>query len=105
MSVFAASSRRRPRLRDEKAIPRKSQRSMGRMSHLRGTGDRAISGDDAGIGAGVALVEPARLRHRVDHGQRRRASAETFETMLPERDLSRLSAMKFFQCLFPTPQP
>ena len=84
-------------LKNEKAIPRKSRRSMGRMSIFAvQAAEQALA--DAGDGRGGAFVGQDRVRHRVDDG-RAESLNETFETMLPGRDLSRLTAMKFFQCV------
>ena len=84
-------------LRNEKAIPRKSRRSMGRMS---------IFGVQA---AEQALADAGMERQELSSGRTgcvigstmggAESLNETFETMLPERDLSRLTAMKFFQCV------
>jgi len=84
-------------LRNEKAIPRKSRRSMGRMSFfaVQAT-EQALA--DAGLGEEV--LSSARLGCVIGSTMGSAKSLnETFETMLPERDLSRLTAMKFFQCL------
>jgi 3-oxoacyl-[acyl-carrier-protein] synthase II len=84
-------------LRNEKAIPRKSRRSMGRMSILAVQATEQ-SLDDAGIGP--ESFSSGRLGCIIGSTMGSAESlSETFETMLPERDLSRLSAMKFFQCL------
>jgi 3-oxoacyl-[acyl-carrier-protein] synthase II len=84
-------------LRNEKAIPRKSRRSMGRMSvfALQAT-EQALA--DAGLGEEV--LSSTRLGCIIGSTMgSARSLSETFETMLPERDLSRLTAMKFFQCV------
>jgi 3-oxoacyl-[acyl-carrier-protein] synthase II len=84
-------------LRNEKAIPRKSRRSMGRMSifAVQATeqaladakvGREVLSSDRIGCIIGSTMGSAESL-------------CEAFETMLPERDLSRLTAMKFFQCV------
>ena len=84
-------------LRDEKAIPRKSRRSMGRMS-ICAVQATEQSLDDAGLGR--ESLTSSRLGCIIGSTMGSAESlTETFETMLPERDLSRLSAMKFFQCL------
>jgi 3-oxoacyl-[acyl-carrier-protein] synthase II len=84
-------------LRNEKAIPRKSRRSMGRMSvfALQAT-EQALA--DAGLGAEDLSTNRIGCIIGSTMGSARSLS-ETFETMLPERDLSRLTAMKFFQCV------
>ena len=84
-------------LRNEKAIPRKSRRSMGRMSifAVQATeqalvdarvGREVLSSDRIGCIIGSTMGSAESL-------------CEAFETMLPERDLSKLTAMKFFQCI------
>jgi 3-oxoacyl-[acyl-carrier-protein] synthase II len=84
-------------LRNEKAIPRKSRRSMGRMSIFAvqateqaladaAIGREALSSDRIGCVIGSTMGSAESL-------------CEAFETMLPERDLSKLTAMKFFQCV------
>ena len=84
-------------LKNEKAIPRKSRRSMGRMSFfavqateqaLADSGNRreTLASDRIGCIIGSTMGSAESLN-------------ETFESMLPERDLSRLTAMKFFQCI------
>jgi 3-oxoacyl-[acyl-carrier-protein] synthase II len=84
-------------LRNEKSIPRKSRRSMGRMSifAVQAT-EQAL--DDAGVGPDA--LSSTRLGCIIGSTMGSAESlCETFETMLPERDLSRLTAMKFFQCV------
>ncbi len=85
------------RLQNEKAIPRKSRRSMGRMSIFAvqaaqqaladsGLKYELLSSGRVGCIIGSTMGGPESLN-------------ETFEIMLPERDLTRLSPMKFFQCV------
>jgi len=82
---------------NEKAIPRTSRRSMGRMSifSVQAAG-QAIS--DSGIN--LEMLSSGRIGCIIGSTT---GSAEslnnTFETMLPEKDLTKLSAMKFFQCV------
>ncbi len=84
-------------LRNEKAIPRKSRRSMGRMS-IFAVQATEQSLDDAGIEPDV--LSSNRIGCVIGSTMGSAGSlCETFETMLPERDLSRLTAMKFFQCV------
>ena len=84
-------------LRNEKAIPRKSRRSMGRMS-IFAVQATEQSLEDAGMGADV--LSSNRIGCVIGSTMGSAGSlSETFETMLPERDLSRLTAMKFFQCV------
>ncbi len=84
-------------LRNEKAIPRKSRRSMGRMSIF-----AVQAAEQALADAGMGRQELASGRTGCVIGSTMGGAEslnETFETMLPERDLSRLTAMKFFQCV------
>jgi 3-oxoacyl-[acyl-carrier-protein] synthase II len=84
-------------LTNEKAIPRKSRRSMGRMS-IFAVQATEQSLDDAEIGP--ELLSSGRLGCVIGSTMGSAESlCQTFETMLPERDLSRLTAMKFFQCV------
>jgi len=84
-------------LRNEKAIPRKSRRSMGRMSIF------AVQASEQALDdAGVAREELSSGRIGCVIGSTMGGAEslnETFEIMLPERDLSRLTALKFFQCV------
>ncbi|OQX00137.1 MAG: beta-ketoacyl synthase [Desulfobacteraceae bacterium A6] len=82
---------------NEKAIPRTSRRSMGRMSIFSvQAAEQAIS--DSGINR--EMLSSGRIGCIIGSTT---GSAEslnnTFETMLPEKDLTKLSAMKFFQCV------
>jgi 3-oxoacyl-[acyl-carrier-protein] synthase II len=84
-------------LTNERAIPRKSRRSMGRMSILAVQATEQSLGD---AGLGPESLSSSRLGCIIGSTMGSAGSlCETFETMLPERDLSRLSAMKFFQCV------
>jgi 3-oxoacyl-[acyl-carrier-protein] synthase II len=84
-------------LRDEKAIPRKSRRSMGRMSIF---GVQAAEQALADAGIGRQELSSGRTGCVIGSTMGGAESLnETFEIMLPERDLSRLTAMKFFQCV------
>jgi len=84
-------------MRNEKAIPRKSRRSMGRMSIF---GVQAAEQAFADAGIGRQELSSGRTGCVVGSTMGGAESLnETFETMLPERDLSRLTAMKFFQCV------
>lgn len=84
-------------LTNEKAIPRQSRRSMGRMSLF------------AVQAAEQALDDAAFDRGRIGSGRvgciigstmgSAQALSEAFEVMLKERDLSLLHSMQFFKCL------
>lgn len=84
-------------LKDEKDIPRKVRRSMGRLSVFAAQ-------------AAKQAVEEARIDEKLLHSQRlgcvvgstmggAEAMNEAFEIMLPDYDLSQLSAMSFFKCV------
>jgi 3-oxoacyl-[acyl-carrier-protein] synthase II len=84
-------------LENEREIPRKQRRSMGRMSIFAaqaaaqvvadaGIGQEELSSGRLGCVIGSTMGGPESLN-------------ETFEIMLPEKDLSQLTAMKFFQCV------
>jgi 3-oxoacyl-[acyl-carrier-protein] synthase II len=84
-------------LPDIKIIPRKMRRSMGRMSLLgvfaarqalqaAGLEKTSLSNQRYGCAAGSTMGSPQAL-------------SDAFETMLPDYDLTMLSAMKFFQCI------
>jgi len=84
-------------LKNEKAIPRKSRRSMGRMSLF-----AVQAAEEALADAGVQreALSSGRIGCIIGSTMGGAESiTETFETMLPERDLSKLTAMKFFQCV------
>jgi 3-oxoacyl-[acyl-carrier-protein] synthase II len=84
-------------LRNEKAIPRKSRRSMGRMSVFavqaaeQTLADAGLEREDLSSGRIGCIIGSTMGGAE--------SLNETFETMLPERDLSQLTAMKFFQCV------
>jgi 3-oxoacyl-[acyl-carrier-protein] synthase II len=85
------------KLENERAIPRKSRRSMGRMSIL---AVQAVERSLADAGIGPESLSSGRLGCIIGSTMGSAESlCDTFETMLPERDLSRLGAMKFFQCV------
>jgi 3-oxoacyl-[acyl-carrier-protein] synthase II len=84
-------------LRNEAAIPRKKRRSMGRMSIF-----AVQAAEQALADAGVGQPEVSSGRTGCIVGSTMGGAQslnETFETMLPEKDLSKLTAMKFFQCV------
>lgn len=85
------------RLENEKKIPRKARRSMGRM------GIFAVQASEEALSdAGLTEEETTSSRLGCVIGSTMPGAEslnETFETMLPERDLSLLTAMKFFQCV------
>ncbi len=84
-------------LKNEKAIPRQSRRSMSRMSIFAaqaaqealldaGCEPGTLGGGRVGCVAGSTTGSPQTLN-------------SVFEAMLPERDFTQLQAMQFFQCL------
>ena len=84
-------------LKNEKAIPRQSRRSMGRMSILAVQAtEQAL--DDAGFDR--TLLSDGRIGCIIGSTMGgAEALTDAFETMLPEHDLTQLTSMKFFQCL------
>ncbi len=85
------------KLENEKAIPRKNRRSMGRMSIFAaqaaqqavkdaGLSQKMLSSGQVGCIIGSTMGSANSLN-------------EVFEIMIPEKDLSQLSSMKFFQCI------
>jgi 3-oxoacyl-[acyl-carrier-protein] synthase II len=85
------------KLINEKAIPRTSRRSMGRMSIFSvQAAEQAIA--DSGID--LKLLSSGRIGCIIGSTTGSAESLnDTFETMLPEKDLTKLTAMKFFQCV------
>lgn len=84
-------------LTDEKAIPRQSRRSMGRMSIFAAqAAEEALR--DAGIGLDIAAS--GRLGCVIGSTTGSAISMnQAFETLLPDRDLTKLSSMMFFHCI------
>ena len=87
-------------LRDEKEIPRQQRRSMGRMSLFaaQAAGDALR---DAGLDpATAASAFGGRLGCVVGSTTGSAISLnETFEALLPDRDISKLTSMMFFHCV------
>jgi len=84
-------------LKDEKQIPRQARRSMGRMSIF-----AAQAAQDAVADSGLdpAFLSSGRAGCAVGSTTGSAISLnDTFETMLPDKDLSKLSSMMFFQCI------
>jgi 3-oxoacyl-[acyl-carrier-protein] synthase II len=82
---------------DEKKIPRQKRRSMGRMSIF-----AAQAADEAFADAGINLEEEDLWRTGCVIGSTMGSAKsinDAFETMLPDRDLSRLNSTMFFQCM------
>jgi len=84
-------------IRDEKRIPRQKRRSMGRMSIF-----AAQAADEAIADAGITLADEDRWRVGCVIGSTMGSAKsinDAFETMLPNKDLSRLNSTMFFQCM------
>ena len=82
---------------DEKKIPRQKRRSMGRMSIF-----AAQAADEALADAGLSLDNEDLWRVGCVIGSTMGSAKsinDAFETMLPDRDLSRLNSTMFFQCM------
>lgn len=84
-------------LENEKQIPRQQRRSMGRLSIFAAQAAKA-----AVVHAGLPeeMVESERTGCIVGSTMGSAASiTETFELILPERDIAQLPSTKFFQCV------
>lgn len=84
-------------LPDIKIIPRKMRRSMGRMSFL-----AIFAVNEALKSAGIEKEAISNPRYGCVAGSTMGSSEalnDAFETMLPDHDLTKLTAMKFFQCI------
>ena len=84
-------------MRGEKDIPRQKRRSMGRMSIF-----AAQAADEALSDAGVILANEDLWRIGCVIGSTMGSAKsinDTFETMLPDKDLSKLNSTMFFQCM------
>lgn len=84
-------------LKDEKQIPRLNRRSMGRMSIF-----AVQAAQDAVSDAALdpAVLSSGRMGCVVGSTTGSAISLnQTFETMLPDKDLSKLSSMMFFHCV------
>jgi 3-oxoacyl-[acyl-carrier-protein] synthase II len=84
-------------IRDEKKIPRQKRRSMGRMSIF-----AAQAADEAIADAGISLSSEDLWRVGCVIGSTMGSAKsinDAFETMLPNKDLSRLNSTMFFQCM------
>ena len=85
------------KLENEKAIPRKNRRSMGRMSIFAAqAAQQAVK--DAGLS--VEMLSSGQVGCIIGSTMGSANSLnEVFEIMIPEKDFSQLSSMKFFQCV------
>ena len=82
---------------NEKRIPRQKRRSMGRMSIF-----AAQAADEAIADAGISLAGQDLWRFGCVIGSTMGSAKsinDAFETMLPDKDLSRLNSTMFFQCM------
>ncbi len=84
-------------LRDEKKIPRQMRRTMGRMSIFAAqAAEQALR--DAGLQP--ADLEPSRTACVLGSTMGSAKSLnDTFELMLPKKDISQLNSTMFFQCM------
>jgi len=84
-------------LQDEKKIPRQKRRSMGRMSIF-----AAQAADEAIADAGIVLANENLWKIGCVIGSTMGSAKsinDTFELMLPGKDLSKLNSTMFFQCM------
>jgi 3-oxoacyl-[acyl-carrier-protein] synthase II len=84
-------------IQDEKRIPRQKRRSMGRMSIF-----AAQAADEAIADSGIVLADENLWKIGCVIGSTMGSAKsinDTFETMLPDKDLSRLNSTMFFQCM------
>ena len=84
-------------IQDEKRIPRQKRRSMGRMSIF-----AAQAADEALADARISLSGEDLWRVGCVIGSTMGSAKsinDAFETMLPNKDLSRLNSTMFFQCM------
>lgn len=84
-------------LKNEKLIPRQNRRSMGRMSIF---AVQAAQDAIADAALDAAFASSGRMGCVVGSTMGGAISLnQTFETMLPDKDLGKLSSMMFFQCI------
>lgn len=84
-------------LENEKQIPRQKRRSMGRLSLFAAQAAKAAV-EDAGLSE--EMIASERTGCVVGSTMGSAASiTETFELILPERDIAQLPSTKFFQCV------
>ena len=84
-------------IQDEKRIPRQKRRSMGRMSIF-----AAQAADEAIADAGLVLADEDLWKIGCVIGSTMGSAKsinDTFELMLPAKDLSKLNSTMFFQCM------
>lgn len=84
-------------LRDERKIPRQARRSMGRMSIF-----AAQAAEQAVADAKLTLADLPAYRAGCAIGSTMGSAKsinDTFELMLPKKDISRLNSTMFFQCM------
>ena len=82
---------------NEKQIPRQTRRSMGRLAIF-----ATLAAEQAVTDAGLSHDELTGDRTGCIVGSTMGSAGsinETFEVMLPQKDLSNLTSMKFFQCV------
>ena len=84
-------------MKDEKLIPRQKRRFMGRMSIF-----AVQAAEQAVADAGIDLEELQKERMGCVVGSTMGSAgslSEAFESMLPDHDLSKMTSVKFFQCV------
>lgn len=84
-------------MQGEMSIPRQKRRSMGRMSIF-----AAQAADEALADAGIVLADEDLWRVGCVVGSTMGSAKsinDVFETMLPDKDLSKLNSTMFFQCM------
>ncbi|MDA8430430.1 MAG: beta-ketoacyl-[acyl-carrier-protein] synthase family protein [Geobacteraceae bacterium] len=84
-------------MQGEMSIPRQKRRSMGRMSIF-----AAQAADEALADAGIMLADEDLWRVGCVVGSTMGSAKsinDVFETMLPDKDLSKLNSTMFFQCM------
>jgi 3-oxoacyl-[acyl-carrier-protein] synthase II len=85
------------KMQGEMSIPRQKRRSMGRMSIF-----AAQAADEALVDAGITLADEDLWRVGCVIGSTMGSAKsinDVFETMLPDKDLSKLNSTMFFQCM------
>ncbi|MDP8266456.1 MAG: beta-ketoacyl synthase N-terminal-like domain-containing protein [Candidatus Aceula meridiana] len=85
------------KIENEKSIPRKKRRSMGRMGIFAAQATEEAVKDS---GLSESVITSARTGCIIGSTMGgAEAMNDTFEIMLPEKDLSKLSSMNFFKCV------
>ncbi len=85
------------KIEDERSIPRKKRRSMGRMGIFAAQASEEAVKDSGLSESVIASARTGCIIGSTMGGAE--AMNDTFEMMLPEKDLSKLSSMNFFKCV------